>query len=194
MAIKPNERRSMNASDCFYAFDRGAFRHVAQQLIIGPAESRRGVHVIDVLVIDKRTGLADQGVDHVAKVDGFFAMAEQSRHPLDVFVAVPELQMVLMNAHLQSQADVLTAYRVRVSFHANHTIGFHRHWHRSARAATLRSQRAQHRAFLTEPFLSRGVASLDYLPHQCHVLNGAGKVTTAANSQRLVQCILQVAM
>jgi len=39
--------------------DGGLFRRVLEQLIIGHAESRRGVHVIDVLVVDKRTRLAD---------------------------------------------------------------------------------------------------------------------------------------
>ncbi len=88
-------------------------------------ESRRGIHVIHVLVIDERAGLANQRVDHVAKVDGFLAVAELPRHAFDALVLVPKFQMVLVNAHLQSQADVLAAYRVDVSLHANDAIGLH---------------------------------------------------------------------
>ena len=106
--------------------DRGSFRRVFEQLIISHAESRRGVHVMHVLVVDKRTWLADQGVDHVAKVDGFLAVAELLRHALDAFVPIPEFQVVLMNPHLQVQADILAADRVRVPFHANDAVGFHR--------------------------------------------------------------------
>jgi hypothetical protein len=40
--------------------DRGGFRRVADKLIMGHAEARRGVHVVDVFVVDKRTWLADQ--------------------------------------------------------------------------------------------------------------------------------------
>lgn len=39
---------------------RGSFRHVLEQPVIGHAESGRGVHVIHILVVDKRTRLADQ--------------------------------------------------------------------------------------------------------------------------------------
>lgn len=69
--------------------DGGLLRRVPQQLIVGHAEAGRGVHVIDVLVVDKRTRLADQRVDHVAEVDVFLAVAELSRHPFAAFILIP---------------------------------------------------------------------------------------------------------
>ena len=107
--------------------DRRSFRRGLEQLIIGHAESCRGVHVVHILVVDKRTRLADQGVDHVAKVDVFLAEAELSRHPFEAFVLVPKLQMVLVNAYFELQADVLAADRVGVSLHADDAVGLHRH-------------------------------------------------------------------
>jgi hypothetical protein len=82
-------------------FDRGSFRRVLEQLIVGHSEPRRGVHVIRVFIVDEGTRLADQRVDHVAKVDRFLAVAELSRQLLDAFVPVPELQMILVNTNLQ---------------------------------------------------------------------------------------------
>ena len=90
--------------------DGGCFGRVAQQLIVCHAESRRGVHVLHVPVIDERTGLADQGVDHVTKVNGFLAVAIQAWYALEAFVSVPEFQVILVNTHLQSQAAVFAAY------------------------------------------------------------------------------------
>ena len=79
--------------------DRGSFRRGLEQLVIGHAESRGGVHVVHVFVVDKRPWLADQRVDHVAKVDVFLAAAELSWQPLDTFVPIPQFKMVLVNAY-----------------------------------------------------------------------------------------------
>jgi len=107
--------------------DRGSFRRVLEQPVIGHAESSRRVHVVHIFVVDKRTRLADQGVDYVAKVDVFLAAAELSRHPFEAFVLVPKLQMVLVNTYFKSQADILAADRVGVSLHTDDAIGLHRH-------------------------------------------------------------------
>jgi hypothetical protein len=69
--------------------DRGSFRRVLEQSVVGQAEARRGVHVVHVLVVDEGARLADQGVDHVAEVDGFLAAAKLPRHPLDARAPIP---------------------------------------------------------------------------------------------------------
>jgi hypothetical protein len=81
--------------------DRGSFRRVLEKLVVGHAESHAGVHVVHVLVVDERTRLADQRVDHMAKVDRFLAKPELSRHPLDTFVAIPQFQMILVNTYFE---------------------------------------------------------------------------------------------
>jgi hypothetical protein len=174
--------------------DRGGFRRVLEQLIVGHTEPRRGVHVVDVLVVDERTGLANQRVDHVAKVDHFLAAAELPRHAFHAFAAQPEFQMVLVNAHFQWQADVFAAYRVRVSLHANDAVGLHRHEDRSAGRTTLRRHGAQRRKFLAEPLLPRGVPPAGQLTHERHVVVGTGEVAASPQSQRLVQPIFEVAV
>ena len=88
-------------------FDGRCFRRVAQELVIRHAESRGGVHVVHVLIVDKRPWLPHQRVDHVAKVDRLLAAAKQSRHTLDALILIPKLKMVLVDTHDQFQADVL---------------------------------------------------------------------------------------
>jgi hypothetical protein len=172
--------------------DGGRFGRVLEQLIIGHAKSRCGVHVIHVFVIDKRARLADERVDDVAKVDGFLVGTELSRHSLDAFVSVPELKMILVNADFKLQADILAAYRVGVTLHANDTIGAHRQRNRRACAATLRRHGGKHLEFLTEPFFARCVAPKGQLTDEDHVVINSEEVTASPQSQRLVERIFEV--
>ena len=174
--------------------DGGLFRRALKQLIIGHAEAGRRVHVIDVLIVDERTRFADQRVDHVAKVNVFLAVAELPRHPLMTFVAIPQFQMVLVNAYLDLQADVLAADGIGISLDADDAVGLHRHKDRSAGTAPLGRQRAQRRDFLTKAFLSRDVAAVDERMYEGHVVRGTGEVTASTKSQRLVQGVFQVTM
>ncbi|MCS5618666.1 MAG: hypothetical protein NZ808_02310 [Myxococcota bacterium] len=174
--------------------DGGSFRRVLDQLIIGHAESRGGVHVVDILVIDKRAGLADERIDDVPKVDGFLVGTELSRHSLDAFVSVPKLKMILVNTDFEFQADILAADRVRVAFHANDTIGAHCQGNRRARTAPLRRHGGKHFEFLTESFLSRCVPPKGQLSHEGHVIINTEEVAASPQSQRLVERIFEVTM
>ncbi|MCP4896322.1 MAG: hypothetical protein GY906_05045 [bacterium] len=89
--------------------DGGCFGRVIQQLIVRHTESCGGIHVVHVLVVDKRSRLAGQRVDHVAKVDRFLTVAKLSGHTLKALSLIPEFEMVLVDTHFQLQADVLAA-------------------------------------------------------------------------------------
>lgn len=173
---------------------RRRLRRVLEQLIVGHAEARRGIHVIHILVVDERAWLADQRVDHVAKVDVFLATSKQSRHPLEAFAAIPQFQMVLVNADFELQADILAADGIGVSFHADDAVGLHRHQDGSAGAATLCWQRTQRRDFLTKAFCSLVIATADQPPYEGHVILRTGEVTASAKTQRLVQDVFEVTM
>lgn len=53
-----------------------------KQLIIGHPKPGRRIQMVDVLVVGERARFADQGIDHVAKVDPLLALPEQSRQTL----------------------------------------------------------------------------------------------------------------
>ena len=68
--------------------DSGCFGGATEQLVVCHAESRRGVHVIHVLIVEERPRLAYQRIDHMAKIDRLLAAAEQPRHTLETFVPI----------------------------------------------------------------------------------------------------------
>ena len=50
--------------------------------------------MIDVLIVHEGTRFANQRVGHMAKVNRFFALSEQSRQAFQALVAIPELEMI----------------------------------------------------------------------------------------------------
>ncbi len=175
-------------------FDGRLLRRPLEELVVGHAECGRRVHVIDVLVINKRARFADQRVDDVAKVDRLLAVTKLSGHPLETFAAIPKFQMVLVDPHFQVQADVLAADRVRITFDPNDAIRLDGQEHRRTRAASLRRQRTEHRELLGEAFLAIGIAATEYLADERHVVVHVGEVSVTTKSQGLIECILEVAV
>ena len=173
---------------------RGSFRGALEQRVVGQAEPRGGVQVVDVFVVGERAWLADQRVDHMAKVDRLLAAAELPRQAFHACVSMPELQMVLVNAHFQAQANVLAADRVDVSFHANDAVGLYRHQDRTTGRTTPRRHGGQRRDFLAEPRFPRGVPLTGQLTNEGYVIVPAREVAASPQSQRLVQRILEVAV
>lgn len=172
--------------------DRRRLRRAAQQLIKGHAEAGRGVQMLDILVVQERAWLADQRIDDVAKVDRFLAAAELPGQAFDAGAAIPEFHVILLDAGLQTQADVLAAHRVGVAFQPNDAIGPDRHEVARAHAATLPRQGAKRGAFLAEWRLARGVSSSDELPHAGDVVLHGREVAAAAQPEGLIEPVLEV--
>jgi hypothetical protein len=172
--------------------DGGCFSRVAQQLVVCHAESRGGVHVIHVLVVEERARLPHKRVNHVAKVDRFLPTAELPRHTLEASIPVPEFKVVLVNTHFQVQADVLAAYRIRISLDPNDTVGLHRHQRRSAGASALRRQLTEGGDFFEERLLPGHIAPRCQLTCELHEVVNAVEVATSTQSQRLIKCVLEV--
>lgn len=108
-------------------FDRGFLVVSGHELIVRHAKASRGIEVIDVFVVQKGSGLSHQGIDYMPKVDVFLALPAQPRQAFQTLAVIPEFQVVLMDDHIQFQADVLTAHRIQVAFDLEHAIGFHPH-------------------------------------------------------------------
>ena len=174
--------------------DGRSFRRAALQLVVSHAKPCRRVHVVHIFVVGKRPWLADQRVDHVTKVDRFFAAAELPRHALDALILIPQFKMVLVNANLQLQADILAAYRIDVLLHANDTVGLDRHRHRSASGASLGREWIQRRGFFTKQLVSGAIAPRGQLTCKCREVVDVVEVATSTQSQRLVKCIFEVTM
>jgi len=173
-------------------FDGRCFGRAIQQLIVRHAESCGGVHVVHVLIVDKRPRLPDQRVDHVAKVDRFLALAELSGHTLKALILIPELEMVLVDTHFQLQADVLAADRIDIALDANDTVRPDRHRHGSTSASSAARQWIQGGGFFTERLFSGCITPRSQLTHERQEVVDAVEVATFAEPQCLVKCVLEV--
>jgi len=173
-------------------FDGRCFGRAIQQLIVRHSESCGGVHVVHVLIVDKRPRLADQRVDHVAKVDRFLALAELSGHTLEALILIPEFEMVLVDTHFKLQADVLAADRIDIPLDANDTVRPDRHRQGSASASSAARQRIQGGGFFTEHLFSGCITPRGQLTHERQEVVDALEVATFAEPQCLVKCVLEV--
>ena len=161
--------------------DALAWTVIAAKPIIGDAKVAGRKHLLPILVVLERTGLADQRIDHVTVIDRVLAAARQPGHPLNVASRVPDLDDVGVDHHVDPLANQPAGNRIRVTLDLD-------------RAATAdldppdtlpgiqlgRRQLAKQRLLLSEPGGSRRVALVDQPLEELLVLLAAGEVAAAA--------------
>ena len=174
--------------------DGGCFTGPREQLVVGHAEPGCRIQVVDVFVVGERARLADQRIDHVAKVDLLLALPEQSRQAFQALAAIPEFEMVLVDQHVHSQPDVLAADRIGVSLDTQDAIRFDADAQRRETAQPLVRQRLQGLAFFLENAGAFVVTPRNELPEESQILFPVGEVTIATQPQRLIKPRFQMPM
>jgi hypothetical protein len=165
-----------------------------EQLVVGHAKSSSRIQMVHVLVVGKRARLADQRIDHVAKVDLLLALAEQSRQAFQALVAVPEFKMVLVDQHIHFQADVFAADRIGVSLDTKNAIRSDPDSHRREVPQPLVRQRLQGLAFSSEDAAAFVVPPRHNLPEEGQILFPVGEVAIATQPQGLIEPRFQMPM
>jgi hypothetical protein len=162
--------------------------------VIGQAEPARREQVGLVAVVRERPGLADQPVDHVPVLDFVLALAAQAWQRLHLTLAVPHLQMLGKDTHLDLLADQPAGHRVRVVRNVDGAAFVHTHPQPLARLQPTRRQRTQPGQLLGQPLLPATV-ELPEQPTQERLVGGtAREVAAATQQQRLLQCPLELAV
>ena len=154
----------------------GLFALALDQLVVGHSESRRRVHVIHIFIVQKGARLANQRIDHMAKVNRFFVVSKHARHPLKTLVSAPQFKVILLNPHLHLQADILAAHGVGVPLDAQDTVWLHGQRHDSERAQTLRWQRPEGGTFFTKGYGTQRASPGNQLLDEGHQVLCAGEV------------------
>ena len=157
--------------------DGGCFTGPREQLVVGHAEPGCRIQVVDVFVVGERARLADQRIDHVAKVDPLLALPEQSRQAFQALVAIPKFEMVLVDQHVHFQPDVLAADRIGVSLDTQDAIRFDPDTQRRESVQPLVRQRLQGVAFSLEDVGAFVVTPRNELPEKSQILLPVGEVT-----------------
>jgi len=86
-----------------------------RQVVVRQPEDARGEQLLAVAVLGERPRLAHQPVDDVPVVDALLVPAAQPRQHLDPLLAVPDLQVLDEQPHLDRLADQPAGHRVAVA-------------------------------------------------------------------------------
>jgi hypothetical protein len=154
---------------------------IAAEPIVGNAEVARREHVLPILVVLERTGLADQRIDHVAVIDRVLAAARQPGHPLNFASPVPDLDDVRVDHHVDPVPHQPAGNRIRVTLDLDRAAtADHDPPHTLPVIKLARRQLAEQRLLLGELGGSRSVPLVDQPLEELFVLLAVGEVAAAA--------------
>jgi hypothetical protein len=97
------------------------------QDVVGRAEPAGGEHRVAVPVFLERARLAYQPVDDVAVIDAILAAPSEPRQAVDLPGAVPDVEMIDPDMHIDLFADQTTGQRVRVAADVDRAPGIDLH-------------------------------------------------------------------
>lgn len=175
-------------------FPVGTRRQRFVELVISHAEAAAGEQRFPVTVVGQGAGLPHQGFDHVPIVDVLLAAPTQTRQRLNQLLAVPDFQVVQVDAHLDPFADQPTMHRIDVVLHVDQTAARHRHVQSSAHFQPPRRQRPQPRLLLGQPRCPARVPLPPHVFEKRRVRFATGKVSAATQQQRLVHRLFEMPM
>ncbi len=164
------------------------------QPVIDQTEATRRKQLVPIAVVGERSRLAHQPVDDVPVVDAVLASATQPGTALDEALAVPDLDVVGVQARLDPFADQAARHRVGVAADVKGTPRIDSHFDTLACVDPLGRQRPQHGQLLRQSCLPALIALGEQLPQECFIGRPAGKVAAATQHQSLVQRPLELPM
>jgi hypothetical protein len=135
---------------------------IAAQPIVGDPKVTARKHVLPILVVLERAGLADQRIDHVTVIDRVLAAAGQAWHPLNLGARVPDLNEIGVDHNVHPVANQPAVHRIRVALDLNRAAAADPDTSDALPVIQLaRRQLAKTRVLLGELGGSRGVAFVD---------------------------------
>ena len=118
-------------------------------------------------------------------VEQYLASAKLSQHPFHALPPVPQLDLVLLNSHLDLQTNQFAIHRVRVLSNVKQAVGTDTQVLSRIRIESPVGQWSQMLQFLLEDRLSRSIPFGDHTANPLLVLRRAAEVAVAAQVQRL---------
>jgi hypothetical protein len=161
-------------------------RLLLDQPVIDQAEATRRKQLVPIAIVGERPRLAYQPVDDVPVVDAVLAPAAQPGTALDEALAVPDLDVVGVQASLDPFADQAARHRVGVAADVEGTPRIYSHFDTLACVDPLGRQQPQHGQLLSQPCLPALIALGEQLPQECFIGRPAAEVAAAAQHQSLV--------
>jgi hypothetical protein len=170
----------------------GPRRQRLVEQVVGQAESTAGEQFLAVAIIRQRSRLADQRVDHMPVIDVPLAAAVQPRQRGHLLLGVPHFQMLQVDAHLDPLADQSAVHRIGVVLHVDDAAVRYGHHQPFAGLQPACRQRSQHRLFLGQSFGAWPIPVPANVVQERLVIDGAGKVSTTTQEQRLLHGVFEM--
>jgi hypothetical protein len=170
--------------------DRAAGPLVLQG-VVGHAEPAGGEHRVAVAVFLERAGLAHQPVDDVAVVDPVLATATKPRQAIDLLGAVPDVETIDPDVHIDFFADQTTGQRIDVATDVDRAPGIDFRRDPPGHLDAPRWQGGERGLILGEAVAAVGVASGHDLPEERLVFAAAGEIAASPQHQGLVDGLLE---
>lgn len=160
--------------------------------VVGQAEATAGEQLLAVAIICQRSRLADQRVDHMPVIDVPLAATVQPRQRGHLLLGVPHFQMLQVDAHLDPLADQSAVHRIGVVLHVDDAAVRYGHRQPFAGLQPACRQRPQHRLFLGQSFGAWSIPVPANVVQERLVIDGAGKVSTTTQQQRLLHGVFEM--
>lgn len=168
-------------------------RVVVAEHVVGDAERARGKHFFAVLIVRKRARLANQRIDDVTIVDRDLLLAHQSRHGLDQVALMRHGDLFGPYPHVRLLADQPAGNGIGVGPHLNRAAAADAHGVEPLVGVEPFPRQGLEACLLfEEPLRAIRVGAGDQLFDETHVLVAAGKITAAAQQQRLVDAVFKM--
>lgn len=164
------------------------------QPIVGLTKTAVGEQILTVAIILKRPRLAHQLIDDVPVVDRMLVTTHQTRQRVHTASGVPDFHTIGVQSGLHFFADQAAVDRVGVAVNVNHASRPHGDRQTQAAVQSLLGKRLQHGQLLQVTLPARRIALVQQVPQERQEIVLVGEIPTAAQLQRLVQRVLEVAM
>ena len=173
-------------------FCRSVLTATIAQSIVSHAEIAGRKEVFAVTIVIKCARLAYQPIDNVVIVHVVLATTAKPRKRVDLFLRVPHLQMIRVNAHVDMFTDQSAMHRIRITQDLNQTAAVHQRSNLTKALQSLAWQTPQHRMFFRQTFLTVCVAAFSDFIEKRSVRSNGFKVATATHHQGLIDCRLEI--
>ncbi len=163
------------------------------QHVVGHAKLAGREHFFAVLVVGKRAGLANQRIDDVTIIDRHQFLADKSRHGLNDVPLMRHDDFFGCDSQINLLTDQPTGNRIRICPHVNRAAFADANLRDDiVRVEPFERQRFQLSLLFCEPCRAVPVGAGHDSFDEADVLGAAGKVTTSAKQQRLIDAVFDV--
>lgn len=127
-------------------------------------------------------------------IDLMLSATAQTWQRFDLRLGVPDFKRIGKDPYLNLLANQTAVHRVSIALHPNQAASIDANVEPGERVETIDVERWHGLLFLCQTLTTTGVAKVNFLLDELHVVVDVGKVTRSPHQQRLFNGVLDVTM